>query len=88
MSDMKSITIRELHQQTGRWVRQRSVKKLVITDRGKPTALLIPYVDSMENPPTLRDRKLRPGYARLAGKLAPDRPAQDSTHYIAEDRTQ
>ena len=40
---MKSITIRELHLQTGHWVRHAATKGgIVITDRGHRVAALLP----------------------------------------------
>jgi prevent-host-death family protein len=42
---MKRLSIRELHVQTGQWVRKagRSKTPIVITDRGRPVAVLAPY---------------------------------------------
>jgi antitoxin (DNA-binding transcriptional repressor) of toxin-antitoxin stability system len=40
---MKSITIRELHLQTGRWVRHAAATGgVVVTDRGHRVAALVP----------------------------------------------
>ena len=43
---MKTISIRELHARTGKWVREAAVSRepLVVLDRGRPTARLLPYV--------------------------------------------
>jgi prevent-host-death family protein len=37
---MKTATIRELHMKTGELVRASAQEKIIITDRGKPVALL------------------------------------------------
>ena len=35
MSHMKTITIRELHEKTGRWVRRASEREIYVTERGR-----------------------------------------------------
>jgi antitoxin (DNA-binding transcriptional repressor) of toxin-antitoxin stability system len=40
---MKTISIRELHLSTGRWVRYASRQPIVVTDRGRRVATLLPY---------------------------------------------
>lgn len=42
---MKTISIRELHAKTGKWVREAATshEALVVLDRGRPTARLLPY---------------------------------------------
>jgi antitoxin (DNA-binding transcriptional repressor) of toxin-antitoxin stability system len=57
---MVSISIRDLHLETGRWVRraQRLRAVLVVTDRGRPVATLAPYE------------------ARVARRRLPDREAE------------
>jgi prevent-host-death family protein len=54
---MKLLTIRDLHIQTGHWVRkaQRSGVPLVITDRGRPVAALTAY-DASKRPRGLPKR--------------------------------
>jgi antitoxin (DNA-binding transcriptional repressor) of toxin-antitoxin stability system len=45
---MKTITIRELHLETGRWVRYAAAKEpLVVTDRGRRVAALRRFDPSM-----------------------------------------
>lgn len=39
---MTTISIRELHQKTGQWVRRAADEDIVVTDRGKPVATLKP----------------------------------------------
>ncbi|HEX7670172.1 MAG TPA: hypothetical protein VF395_11335 [Polyangiaceae bacterium] len=45
---MKVISIRELHLETGRWVRSagRPRARIVVTDRGRPVATLVPYASA------------------------------------------
>jgi antitoxin (DNA-binding transcriptional repressor) of toxin-antitoxin stability system len=40
---MKKISIRELHQATGRYVRETRAGMLVVTERGQAVALLKPF---------------------------------------------
>ncbi len=67
---MKTISIRELHEKTGRWVRQAEAhEQIIITERGQPVAALTPYrTPAKAN--RFRGRKLLPAYKKLAGKLA------------------
>jgi prevent-host-death family protein len=45
---MKVISIRELHLETGRWVRKAGHRsaRIVVTDRGRPLATLVPYAST------------------------------------------
>jgi antitoxin (DNA-binding transcriptional repressor) of toxin-antitoxin stability system len=66
---MKTISIRELHQRTGAWVRRAAeLGAITVTERRRPVARL----EALERPgrenPFLT-RKLRPGYRWLMGKL-------------------
>lgn len=80
---MKTISIRELHESTGAWVREAArVGSLVITDRGKPIARLEAVSADLPTNPFLT-RRLRPGYAKLRGKLG---GGSDSTQIVAADR--
>ena len=56
---MPRLSIRELHMQTGHWVRkaQRSAVPIVITDRGRPIATLAPF-DASRQPRPLPPRAL------------------------------
>lgn len=80
---MKSVSIRELHEKTGEWVRLAEAhEEIVITDRGRPVASLTPY-----RRPAKRNRfsarKVLPAYAKLRGKLS---GGTDSGALISEDR--
>jgi antitoxin (DNA-binding transcriptional repressor) of toxin-antitoxin stability system len=80
---MKTISIRELHQRTGAWVRKAAeLGAITVTERGKPLVRLEAVRDVRSANP-FRDRRLRPGYARLRGKLG---RGTDSTVLVSEDR--
>ncbi len=80
---MKTISIRELHERTGEWVRAAAKhEEILVTDSGKPVAIISPH-----RPPPKKNkflnRKLLPAYAKLTGKLGGGR---ESTQIISEDR--
>jgi predicted nucleic acid-binding protein/antitoxin (DNA-binding transcriptional repressor) of toxin-antitoxin stability system len=80
---MKTISLRELHESTGTWVREAGrIGALIITDRGKPIARLeAVHVDLQINP--FLTRKLRPGFEKLRGKLG---GGVDSTKIVSDER--
>lgn len=83
MSHMKTISIRELHERTGAWVRKAvELGAITVTERGKPLVRIEPLPDAKAVNP-FRVRVLRPGYARLRGKLG---RGTDSTAIISGDR--
>jgi antitoxin (DNA-binding transcriptional repressor) of toxin-antitoxin stability system len=83
MSLMKTISLRELHESTGAWVREAArIGALVITDRGKPVARIEAVSSDVQINPFLT-RKLRPGYLKLRGKLG---GGTESTQIVSEDR--
>ena len=80
---MKTISIRELHERTGAWVRRAvELGAITVTERGKPLVRLEAVVDARPANP-FRVRRLRAGYARLRGKLG---RGTDSAAIISEDR--
>jgi prevent-host-death family protein len=82
---MKRITIRELHQKTGEYIRQAAqVGEIYVTDRGRTIARIVPEHDQTTTPYFAR-RKLIPAFRKLMkeGKL---RGGTDSTRIISEDR--
>lgn len=82
MGDMKTISIRELHERPGAWVRKAvELGTITVTERGNPLVRLEAIADNPANP--FRERRLRLGYARLRGKLG---RGTDSTVIISEDR--
>lgn len=69
MCHMKSVTIRQLHDETGRWVRAAaSAGELVVTERGKVVAKIVP-ARSVPPRPYFARRKLLRAFrsAALAG---------------------
>jgi len=82
---MKTISIRELHEKTGDWVRRSvTLGAITVTDNGKVIAQIIPVeAKTATNPFAVR--KIRKGYARLRGKL---KGGTDSTQSVSEDRDQ
>jgi antitoxin (DNA-binding transcriptional repressor) of toxin-antitoxin stability system len=74
---MKTISVRELHIHTGLYVRQAAEEDLVITDRGRPVALVKRLSDELTHRP-FPDRELR--------ILELPRMKTDSTRLVAEDR--
>ena len=83
MTCMKTISLKELHERTGAWVRKAAeLGAIVVTERGKPLVRLVAIVDVTKTNP-FRVRRLRPGYARLRGKLG---RGTDSAAILSEDR--
>ncbi|MBI4471015.1 MAG: hypothetical protein HY650_17005 [Acidobacteria bacterium] len=80
---MKSISIRELHEKAGEWVRKsEKLGAITVTDRGRAVARIEP----VEAAPTVNlfsAHKLRRGYARMLGSL---KRGTNSTQLDSEDR--
>jgi antitoxin (DNA-binding transcriptional repressor) of toxin-antitoxin stability system len=82
MGHMKTITIRELHEETGRWVRQASSGEVYVTQRGQLIAKIVSAA-----PPPAKPYFANPQYTRaflrhrrsLSG-------GTDATATISEDR--
>jgi prevent-host-death family protein len=80
---MRRISIRDLHGETGKWVREAArVDELVVTERGRPIATIVPYREPPSGNP-FKTRKVRPGYAALLGRL---RGGTDSATIVSEGR--
>jgi len=80
---MKSISIRELHEKTGEWVRRsEKLGAITVTDRGKAVARIVPVEATAAVNPFVA-RKLRRGYMRMLGSL---NGGTDSTQSVSEDR--
>ncbi len=82
---MKSVSIRELHEKTGAWVRRvTQLGEVRVTDRGRPVARLVAEPEVADVPYFAR-RKLDPAFRRLmaSGRL---RKGSDVTELISEDR--
>lgn len=83
MRHMKTVSIRELHEKTGEWVRLAEAhEQIVITDRGRPVASLAPYRRPAKAN-RFTGRKILPAYAKLRGKLT---GGTDSSTLVSEDR--
>lgn len=82
---MKTISIRELHAKTGKYVRGAAqAGEIYITDRGKLVAKIVPQQEPEQTPYFAR-RKLTVAFRKLmeSGKL---RGGTDSTQIVSEDR--
>jgi hypothetical protein len=73
---MKVISIKELHETTGRYVREAQVSPLIVTDRGHRVVILKPF--SAEELPG------RPFPKRFPRQLP--HVNYDSTNLVSEDR--
>ncbi len=74
---MKTISIKELHAETGRWVRAAKKQSIIVTDRGEKVAELRP-MSSVGLPQAKLNAQERLSWMPLV--------AEDSTRYISEDR--
>jgi antitoxin (DNA-binding transcriptional repressor) of toxin-antitoxin stability system len=73
---VKTISIKQLHAETGRWVRAAKKEPIIVTDRGEKVATLQPHVE--ENRPA-------PVFSLNARRARPKSPV-DSTIFISEER--
>ena len=84
LSHMKTISIRELHEKTGEWVRlAERHEQIIITERGKPVAALAPF-RTQAKANRFTGRKLLPAYKKLSGKLS---GGTDSGAILSEERS-
>ena len=80
---MTTISIKELHGRTGHWLRRVSEEReVIVTERGRPIARLLPAIEAAKINSFLR-RRLMPGVARLI-----ERPlgGPSSTETISDGR--
>lgn len=83
MCHMKTITIRELHHNTGQWVREAArFGEIHVTERGKTIARILPQAPTPEIPYFAR-RTINPAFRRIMHRLS---GGTDSTRIISEDR--
>ncbi len=67
---MKTVSIRELHEKTGEWVRLAEAhEQIIITDRGRPVASLAPFRNPAK-PNRFQKRRILPAFQKLRGKLS------------------
>ncbi len=84
---MKTISLRELHNNTDKWIRGvAQEEEIIVTDKGVAVASFKSLKKPAGKKYTWANRPLRPGYAAAmkAGKL---KTGGDSTFYISQDRT-
>lgn len=80
---MKTVSIRELHEKTGKWVRNvDQFGEIHVTDHGKTVAKIVPQA-AESGVPYFARRKLSPRFRAIMGKL---KGGTDSTQIISEDR--
>ena len=79
---MKTITIRELHESTGRWVRQALAGEVYVTERGRLIAKIVP-ASPLPAQPFFANPTYTPAFLRERARL---RGGTDSTEIIGEDR--
>ena len=82
---MKKISIRDLHEKTGAYVRGVAESgEIYVTDRGRTVAKIVPQQEAPEAPYFTR-RKVTPAFRKLmkSGKL---RGGTDSTQIVSENR--
>jgi antitoxin (DNA-binding transcriptional repressor) of toxin-antitoxin stability system len=82
MSHMKTITIRELHLATGRWVRRASAGEVYVTERGRLVAKIVP-ASPRPAKPFFADPKFTPAFLANRKHL---RGGTDSTQAVSEER--
>jgi prevent-host-death family protein len=79
---MRRVSLRELHEQTGHLVREAAAGyTVVVTDRGRPIATIVPY-DSVHPRATFATRELLPEFAELDQHHF----ASDATADVSADR--
>lgn len=76
---MRAISIRELHNRTGHLIRAASDEPLLITERGRKMALLIPFSDQVTSQKSFLQRTLQQFIPLAKGTV-------DSSVLISEDR--
>jgi antitoxin (DNA-binding transcriptional repressor) of toxin-antitoxin stability system len=82
MSHMKRISIRQLHEATGRWVRQASSSEVYVTERGRLVAKIIP-VSPLPSKPFFAQPKFTRAFLAQRKYF---RGGTDSTQTISEER--
>jgi antitoxin (DNA-binding transcriptional repressor) of toxin-antitoxin stability system len=79
---MKTITIRELHEATGRWVRRARAGEVHVTERGRLVAKIVP-ASALPAKPFFASPKFTRAYLAQRKHL---RGGTDSTEAISEER--
>jgi antitoxin (DNA-binding transcriptional repressor) of toxin-antitoxin stability system len=82
---MKMISIRELHEKTGAWIREAAEHgEILVTNRGKAVAKILPDTDRRDTP-YFSNRKMSAAFRKLLGRVK-FKVGTDSTRIISEDR--
>lgn len=76
LAGMKTISIKELHAETGRWVRAAKKQIIIVTDRGEKVATLQPHIEKEKPRPVFTGRD----WSKLP------KIDFDSTEIISEER--
>ena len=84
MGHMKTITIRELHAATGRWVRRAAADEVRVSDRGRVIARIVGARPVPEKP-FFADPPYTPAFLAQRRNL---RGGTDSTQIVSEERDQ
>jgi len=79
---MKTITIRELHQETGRWVRQSACGEVFVTDHGQLIAKIVPLAP-LPSRPFFAVPRYTQAFLRHRKSL---RGGTDGTEIVSQDR--
>ncbi len=80
---MKTISIHELHEETGEWVRQAAqYGEILVTDRGKTVAKLVPP-DESPKWSSFKDWQPSPEFAAIMHRPV---GGTESTQIISEER--
>ena len=79
---MKTISIRELHEATGKWVRRAAAGEVYVTERGRLVARIIAAKD-LPKKPFFAQAKFTRGFLAQRKNL---RGGTDSTDLISDDR--
>jgi prevent-host-death family protein len=82
MSHMKTITIRELHEATGQWVRRARAGEVYVTERGRLVAKIVP-ASPLPAKPYFANPKFTQAFRAQRKYL---RGGSDSTETISEER--
>ena len=82
MSHMKTISIRELHEATGRWVRRARAGEVYVTERGRLVAKIVP-ASPLPAKPYFANPKFTSAFRAQRKYL---RGGTDSTDIISEER--
>ena len=82
MRHMKTITIRELHENTGQWVRKASAAEVYVTERGRLVAKIVAAA-----PPPAKPFFANPRFTRaFLAQRKHLRGGTDSTLAISDER--